>query len=326
MQRTASSFVRLSVCVIAAVLLPLSPLVSARSQATTSRPQAAKSSVRTEMLVSAGWLAQHLKDDEVIVIHVAREKSHYDAGHIPGARYLPWSDLVTTRDGIANELPPVEQLQQLFTRLGIGNKARVILYGDGSLLSATRAYFTLDYLGQGHRTALLDGGLEKWKADGRELSVETVNPAAREFVAVVHPEVVAGIDKARQYSTLASGNLQNTSLVDCRSEDQFLGDTAAPNGQRTGHIPGAVNLYWVKQLTSRESPVLLPVSDLQAMFEAAGVPPGGKVMTYCNSGVQASHAYFVAKYLGYETSMYDGSFSEWVKAENTKVVTGKSPK
>ncbi len=288
--------------------------------------QPAKPRVRSEMLVSTKWLSEHLADSKVVLLHVAREKSHYDDGHIPGARFVPWSELVTTRDGIANELPPVDQLQRLFSRLGVGSTARIILYGDNSVLSAARAYFTLDYLGQGGRTALLDGGLEKWKAEGHELSKDDVRPVESKFEAVVNPSLVTDTLRMREYSAVADGLTRgHLAIIDGRPEDQFLGDPTAAN-QRSGHIPGAASLFWVNQIASRENPTLRSPAELQSLFERAGVSAGDKVVTYCNTGVQASQSYFVAKYLGYEASMYDGSFSEWSKADGTKVSTGKNPK
>lgn len=316
--RQALSLLALNLLTVTSVALAPSAVAG---QTTAARPR-----VRTEMLVSTAWLSQHLADDKVVVLHVAQQKSHYDAGHIPGARFLSWSELVTSRDGNANELPSVEQLVQLFTRLGVGNTARIVLYGDNTILSAARAYFTLDYLGQGHRTAVLDGGLEKWKAEGLSLAKEDTAPKEAAFEPAVNKGVVTDLQMMRTYSTSATSPTRaHLAIIDGRPEEQFIGDPNAAN-QRSGHIPGAVSLFWVNQIVGRDNPALLPPTELQSLFEKAGVAEGDKVITYCNSGVQASQSYFVAKYLGYDASMYDGSFSEWNKAEGTKVVTGKNPK
>src|SRR4030088_1907972 len=103
--------------------------------------------VRSDMLVSTSWLAQHLTDSKVVIVQVSRDRTAYDAGHIPGARFLALSDIVVTRDGILNELPPAAALKTVFELAGISDDSRVILYGDTSVLPATRAWFTLDYLG-----------------------------------------------------------------------------------------------------------------------------------------------------------------------------------
>src|SRR5882757_2777190 len=146
---------------------------------------AAAPATRSDMLVSTAWLAQHLKDANLVIVHVSRDRTAYDAGHIPGARFLALSDFVVTRDGILNELPPAAALKTVFERLGISDDSRVILYGDASVLPATRAYFTLDYLGHGDQAALLDGGLEKWRAEGRTLSKDATVAAAGNFTP--HP-------------------------------------------------------------------------------------------------------------------------------------------
>src|SRR5579872_589188 len=123
--------------------------------------------VRTDMLVSTNWLDQHLKDANIVILHVSRDRKAFDEGHIPGARFVALSDIAITRDGILNELPPAATLKSVFERAGVSDDSRVILYGDTSVLPATRAYFTLDYLGHGDSAALLDGGLPKWTAEMR---------------------------------------------------------------------------------------------------------------------------------------------------------------
>src|SRR5438132_4960866 len=138
---------------------------------------AAAPAVRSDILVSTAWLAQHLNDPNVVILHVSRDRTAYDAGHIPGARFLALSDFVVTRDGILNELPPAATLKSVFERAGVSDDSRVILYGDASVLPATRAYFTLDYLGH-DAAALLDGGLPKWKTESRAL--DKANPEVKE--------------------------------------------------------------------------------------------------------------------------------------------------
>ncbi|MBX3277831.1 MAG: sulfurtransferase [Acidobacteria bacterium] len=278
------------------------------------------------MLVSTAWLNTHIRDRDLVILHIGRELSQFEAGHIPGARFLPWSELVTTRDGILNELPPVEKLQALFTSLGVGNRGRIILYGDNSGLAAARAYFTLDYLGHGARCALLDGGLERWKADAREVSTKPVQTAAAEFTPRLAPSAVTDFPVMRDYSWIVSQqSTGGITILDSRPENQYRGEGASGAG-RSGHIPGATNLYWMKHLESAENPVMRPVAELRRMLSEAGLQPGDKVITYCNTGVQASHSYFTAKYLGYDVSLYDGSFSEWSRIEGTRIIMGTNPK
>ena len=279
--------------------------------------------VRSEMLVSTGWLAERLKDPKVVVLHVARERAHYDQGHVPGARFVAWDKITATRDGVPNELAPAADLQKLFERLGVGDEARIILYGDNSGLSAARAYFTLDYLGHGERAALLDGGLEKWQAERRALSTESPDVKAARFTPRVRAAAVTDLDVVRDLSwTLTNVNAQNVALIDARPADEYTGAKPGDGVTRGGHIPGAANVFWMQNVVSRENPVMRPAAELRKLYERAGATADRKVVTYCRTGGQASHSYFTAKYLGYDVVMYDGSFFEWSNAAGTPVVAG----
>ena len=284
-------------------------------------------SARSEMIVSTGWLAAHLKDPKVVILHVARERAHYDGGHIPGSRFVGWSEITATRDGVPNELAPVADLQKLFERLGVGNDARIVLYGDNSGLSAARAYFTLDYLGHGGRSALLDGGLEKWQAERRALSTDVVEPKRATFTPRVRPSVVTNLDVVRDLSWTAT-NLDSSGvvLIDARPVDEYTGAKPGDGVPRGGHIPGAANVFWMQNVVSKEMPQLRSPGELYKIYEKAGAQPGRTVVAYCRTGGQASHSYFTLKYLGYDVVMYDGSFFEWSNTEATPVVTGSGLK
>jgi thiosulfate/3-mercaptopyruvate sulfurtransferase len=263
-----------------------------------------------EMLVSTGWLAGHLNDRNLIVLHVARDRAHYDAGHITGACFVPWSELVTTREGVANELPPVADIKRLFERCGVSDDSRVVLYGDTLLLSATRAWFTLDYLGHGGHAALLDGGLEKWRAEERPISKE--EPAARQgrLTPRIRPDALVALDQMRDLSWVA---------VNVPSSEVVILDTRSAEDFRKGHIPGAVNVFWPDTIVSKEMPTLRPPAEVEQIYQAAGVAHGRTIVAYCNTGVQATHTYVTLKHLGYDVRLYDGSFSEWSRAKDAPV-------
>ncbi len=277
--------------------------------------------VRSEMLVTTSWLAQHLKDSNVVILHVSRDRAAYDAGHIPGARFLALSDIVVTREGILNELPPAAALKTVLERAGVSDDSRVILYGDTSVLPATRAYFTLDYLGHGDRAALLDGGLPKWTAESRPLEKETPAVKPGRLTPRPHPEVLVDINAMKDLSFSAvNAPAASPVLVDARTAGEFNGTTAASSEiPRPGHIPGATDVYWMQTQASKTDMSLLPEASLRKIYEAAGVTPDRPVVTYCNTGMQASQSYFTLKYLGYDARMYDGSFSEWSNAKDSPV-------
>jgi thiosulfate/3-mercaptopyruvate sulfurtransferase len=265
--------------------------------------------LRPQMLVSTGWLAGHLREPKVVVLHVAREKTSYDAGHIPGARFLSYRELAITRDGIPSELPPTADLQRLFEGLGVSDQTRMVLYGDYFGLSAARAYFSLDYLGCAGRAALLDGGLEKWRAEGRPVSTQTPQWQPGRLKVGVRPEVVASREAVMRP---AAGVV----LLDVRDPAEYA----------AGHIPGAVQVFWVDGLESKANPVLRQPEELRRLYEAAGLKTASKVITYCGAGVQAAQAYFTLKYLGYRVALYDGSLSEWTRVPGAPLVKGTVPK
>lgn len=279
--------------------------------------------VRSEMLVSTDWLSGRLNDPKVVVLHIARERAHYDKAHVPGARFVAWGEITATRDGVPNELVPVADLQKLFERLGVGDDARIVLYGDNSGLSAARAYFTLDYLGHGDRAALLDGGLEKWQIERRVVSTKVPGVKAASFTPRVRAASVTDLDVVRDLSwTVTNVSAPNLALIDARPADEYTGAKPGDGVPRGGHIPGAANVFWMQNVVSKENPVMRPTAELRKLYEAAGATADHKVVTYCRTGGQASHAYFTARYLGYDVVMYDGSFFEWSNREGTPVVTG----
>ena len=160
----------------------------------------AEPKLRPEMLVTTGWLAENLSEPDVIVLCINSTPEFYTKGHIPGARQIKLSDIAVTRDGIPNELPPVETLQHVFEAAGVSNSSRVVLYGERLNLFAARAYFTLDYLGVAARVALLDGGLEKWTAERRPLSTEI--PQAKTTTLVVSPRPEILVDTKNHARTI----------------------------------------------------------------------------------------------------------------------------
>lgn len=264
--------------------------------------------LRKDMLVSTGWLAQHLKDPKLVVLCVAGRNEFYSGGHIPGARFISLGDITVTRDGIPMELPPVADLKRVFESAGVTDRSRIVLYGERYGLFAARAYFTLDYLGLGDRTALLDGGLEKWKAESRPLSTEVPKPVAGKLTVKPNPAIALSVQDVKE---LALNNPASAAILDARPTDEFTGARLSEEVTKAGHIPHAAGLFWMKNLESTANPVLLPEAELRRMYSGLGATAEKKVVTYCRSGVQSSFDYFVAKYLGYDARMYDGSFFEW---------------
>jgi thiosulfate/3-mercaptopyruvate sulfurtransferase len=273
----------------------------------------AQQAAHPEMLVSTEWLAAHLNDPGVVVVQIGEERKDYDQGHIPGTRFLSTSDVMVDRDGKKYELPPVERLVKALESLGISNSSRVVIYSTDWPPLAARGYFTLDYLGLGDRAALLDGGLEKWKMEKRELSQAAPKITVGNIHAKPRPELVADIQAVEAATGTNAGNVI---VLDSRPDKRYL----------RAHIPGAIHVYWNETVNGKDTNELLQASEIKKVFDAAGAKPGSKVLTYCEVGWQASHAYFTAKYLGYDVALYDGSFQEWNDLKHLPVVKGASPR
>lgn len=268
-------------------------------------PSSDQPKLRKEMLLTTEWLAAHLHDPDLIVLSVGATPEFYSKGHIPGARQILLSEIAVTRDGIPNELPPLEKLQAIFAAAGVSNNSRIVLYGERYNLLAARAYFTLDYLGVAEHASLLDGGIDKWRAEQRPLSNEAVKAKPAKLTIAPRPAILVDTPAMRKLTE------QKVALIDARPTKEFTGEQLSEDVQKAGHIPGATSLYWMDMLVSRENPVLRPESELRQMYAQAHAVAGQPLVTYCRTGMQSSFDYFVAKYLGYEPSMYDASFYEW---------------
>jgi thiosulfate/3-mercaptopyruvate sulfurtransferase len=252
--------------------------------------------VRTDLLIDAASLETASRQGDVVVLHIAADSADYAADHIPGAVYLPLSAVVIDRAGVPNELPPLEEVRAAFEARGVGDDRHVVVYGQP--LHAARAFLALDVLGH-ERVSLLDGGLAGWRAAGGS-TVEPAAPGAGVLTGSRKPEIVWSAGDV--YEFLGEPEMV---LLDARPSAQFSGP------ESPGRIPTATSLFWENTLVSAETPLLRPVSELRTLFTEAGARSDGLVVTYCRTGMQAGFLYFVARYLGYDARIYDGSFAEW---------------
>ncbi len=300
------------------LLTSLSTGVAGAAQAEVTVSQSAN----TDLLVSAHWLEAHLKDPDVVILHVADTPDQYNKSHLPGSRFLSWGSVATTRDGVANELPSLGQLAQTFRQLGVDENKRIVLYDEGAGLQAARAFVALDYLGLGDRSSLLDGHWKVWQSEKRPVSTEVPKPAVSQFIPRLNPDVVVSERFVQDLVWLRQNGAINLNLLDARPSAQFSGSEPGEGISRGGHIPGAVNLFWMEHVESEARPLLKSNDALRQMLAARGIQPGSTVVAYCKTGGQASHSYFLARYLGFRTRLYDGSFSEWSRRAENPVVSG----
>jgi thiosulfate/3-mercaptopyruvate sulfurtransferase len=239
----------------------------------------------------------------VVVLHVADRESAYTDGHIAGARFIRYGD-IAVEGTVGSELPPADQLKRVFEAAGVTDNSRVVVYG-ASPVYAARAFFTLDVAGH-PRVAMLDGGLTAWKAEERPLetgSGKSVKPGS--FTPRINQARVADAAFIQQQMTA-----KGIALLDIRPDPEFLGADGGMAGMHApGHIDGAQQMPWNTLVGPGGR--FLSKPELEAKFRAAGATTAKPVVAYCMVGMRASVAYFVARYLGYDARLYDGSIVDW---------------
>ncbi|MGH3023207.1 MAG: sulfurtransferase [Gaiellaceae bacterium] len=262
------------------------------------------------VLVTTGWLAEHLGDDDLVVAEVDENPDLYEEGHIPGAVKLHWRD--DLQDPVERDLVDGPTFERVLGERGIGNSTTVVVYGDKNNWFAAYAYWYLKVYGHGD-VRVLDGGRQKWIDEGRELTTELPAPQAAAYSAGQRDESIRAYrDQVHEWLGAAE-----RALVDVRSPAEFSGELIAPPGyeqegaQRAGHIPTAASIPWATAV--RDDGTFKPADDLRALYEGRGVTPDKEVTAYCRIGERSAHTWFVLReLLGYErVRNYDGSWTEW---------------
>jgi thiosulfate/3-mercaptopyruvate sulfurtransferase len=181
------------------------------------------------LVVSTDWLAAHLRDPKLTILAVC-DRAAYDRAHIPGAAFLRSQDLSSRLSALTLELPPMADLADTFGALGIGNDSRIVVYvgGGGRVIQATRTYLTLDAMGLGAQTSILDGGFDAWQSEGRPTSAES--PAVKRGTLTPCPQSDVIVDSAYVSSNLRH---RGVDIVDARAPEFYTGQSTA-NGKRTG--------------------------------------------------------------------------------------------
>lgn len=265
-------------------------------------------------LVSSDWLARHLADERLRVLDgswylpsVGRDaRAEYAAEHIPGAVYCDLDTISDPDSHLPHMLPTAGQFAREVGALGISNDSRVVVYDtSGANLSAARIWWMFQAFGH-DAVAVLDGGLGKWRSEGKPLEAKPVNISPRSFRARFRPELVRGHERMRE--NLASGREQ---VLDARSAGRFHGTEPEPRpGLKGGHIPGSRNLPF-GQLVGPDG-TLLPRERLRSVFSDAGIDLARPIITTCGSGVTACALLLGLRVAGARaTALYDGSWSEW---------------
>lgn len=274
-------------------------------------------------LVSTEWLAGQLGAGDLVIVDSSAflptdnrdPAAEFTSAHIPGARFLDISKVADPSNPAPHMLPSAEAFAAAMTALGVGSDDRIIVYDNSPLRTAARGWFMFRHFGA-ERVAILDGGFQKWVADGLPVEIGPARPRSATFVAqersdevVTKADLLAGVDLP---------------IVDARGAARFEGGEAEPRpGMASGHIPGARNV----PMTSlyRADGTFKSDEELAATFAAGGIDPTAPFIASCGSGVTANSLIFASRRLrGRGHKLYDGSWSEWGADPATPKATGKA--
>ncbi len=276
------------------------------------------------MLVTTEWLAEHLHTPGLVVVESSEDVLLYEVGHIPGAVKIDWH--TELNDPVTRDYVDGSAFAELMASKGISRDTTVVFYGDKSNWWAAYALWVFTLFGH-EDVRLLDGGRDKWIAEGRELTKEKPDLPRGQY-----PEVRREDAPIRAYRDEVEAHLeQRGKLVDVRSPQEFTGErTHMPDypqegALRGGHIPGARSIPWGRAV--QEDGTFRPVEELQALYEQEqGISPHDDVVVYCRIGERSSHTWFVLTHLlGYpRVRNYDGSWTEWGNLVRAPIETGEA--
>jgi len=278
-----------------------------------------------DSLVTTDWLANELGANDLRIVDATyfagfgdrNAAAEYDAAHIPGAVFMDLGEIADTSSDLPSMLPTPEKFASRMQSLGLGDGSRIVLYDNSPFHTAARAWFMLRTFGA-HDVAILDGGLAKWQAEGRETASGKEQLRHRHFTVWADDKGVRTLDQMK--ANVDSGAEQ---VLDARSAARFTGEEADPRpATHPGHIPGSRNLP-VGQIFNKDG-TWKTGDALRSAFEGAGIDLAKPLVTTCGSGITASALAFGAHLLGVEAAVYDGSWSEWGADRTTPKATGEA--
>jgi thiosulfate/3-mercaptopyruvate sulfurtransferase len=264
----------------------------------------------SHLLLDAAELNQMLQNDDILLIDVRGELPDT---LIPGAvHFAAVSELIDSDHPVEFYLIGPEVFQEKMRSIGLNPDDRVVIYDDGNSLASARLFYALDYYGFSN-TAILNGGIQSWLAEGFEISTGAAQPEPGTFSFNVNEAKSCDINYIMEAS-----NDPDKIIFDARSAGEYTGEDA--RAEKSGHIPNAVNLEWSRVLQQEGIPYFLPAQEIQDKFTALGITPDKEVISHCHTNVRGSHAYFTLRLMGYDSvRTYEGSWAEYGNAPNAIV-------
>lgn len=267
---------------------------------------------RPEALVSTEWLAEHRNHPKVRVIDASLPRvgikedtrANYRGGHIPGAPFFDIDDIADPDSTLPHMMPSAEIFAAKVGTLGIGNDCKVVVYDQHGMYSAPRGWWMFRAFGHDN-VAVLDGGLPKWRAEGRPVTTAIPSPAPARFTAKLRPDLLRLVDQVK--ANIASGTEQ---VVDARGAGRFNGtEPETRAGLRSGHIPKSLNVPYAEIVKDGR---LIDADGLRQAFRGHGVDLAKPITTSCGSGITAC-ILALGLYLSGrdDVAIYDGSWTEW---------------
>lgn len=274
-----------------------------------------------ERLVSTSWLAEHLGTPGLVVVESDEDVLLYETGHIPGAVKVDWH--TELNDPVVRDYVDGEGFAALMRAKGISREDTIVVYGDKNNWWAAYALWVFELFGH-EDVRLLDGGRDKWVAEGRELTREVPAVTPSDYPVVERDDRTLRAFKDDVLEHLGKPLVDIRSAGEYSGELQHLPDYPQEGSLRTGHIPTAHNVPWARAVA--EDGTYRPRAELEAIYGTGGLGLGrdDEVITYCRIGERSSHTWFALKYLlGIDAVRnYDGSWTEWGNAVRVPVVTG----
>jgi thiosulfate/3-mercaptopyruvate sulfurtransferase len=276
-----------------------------------------------DALVSTEWLAAELGASDLRIVDATYvdaasgrdAAAEYEREHIPGAVFMNLGELRDTDTDLPMMLPKPEKFASRMQSLGLGDGSRILLYDNSPWRTSARAWWMLRTFGA-HDVAILDGGLAKWKAEGRETKSGKETLRHRHFTVWAGKEGVRTLDQMK--ANVESGAEQ---MLDARSAARFTGEEPDPRpATHAGHIPGSKNLPYTELFDADGT--YKQGDALRAAFDQAGVDLDKPIVTTCGSGITASVLLFGLHLLGKDAALYDGSWSEWGADRTTPKAMG----